>query len=149
MWAQQIAEIPLQIKNLESKLENEFSPIRVWKDLDLGPAQQEALMERLLDVWYPLDQAEAILGAKSQKQSVAATKSQEAKSYPAKIRDEARTKAQVLWGKDPAITIADMAYKHLTDVALMKNGSVYSDITIRKWIKDLCPDRNPGRRPMK
>jgi hypothetical protein len=56
-------DFPSQIKNLEEK----FAPNRVWKDLDLGPTQQETLMDKLLDAWYPLDQVEAISGAKSQK----------------------------------------------------------------------------------
>lgn len=147
--SQRIREFPLQIR----KMEEELAPNRVWKNLDLGDlglAQQEVLMNKLLDASYSSDQVEAISGAKPQKQSVSATKTQETKSYAAKIKEETRAKAKALWVKDPTITIVDMAYKdELNEVALMKNGSVYSEATIKKWIKDLCPDRKPGRRPKK
>lgn len=67
--SQILQERPAQIE----KLENELA--WAWKDLDLSPKQHEALMERLLDVWYLKDEVELFLEAKSQKQSVAATKS--------------------------------------------------------------------------
>ncbi len=50
--SQALQELPPQIR----RLEEELAPNRVWKNLDIGPAQQEALMEKLLDAWYPKDQ---------------------------------------------------------------------------------------------
>jgi hypothetical protein len=47
-------DFPSQIKNLEVEL----APDRVWVDLDLGPAQQEALMGKLLDAFYSIEQVE-------------------------------------------------------------------------------------------
>jgi hypothetical protein len=71
-------EYPAQIE----KLENDLAPNRVWKDMDSGPAQQEALMERLLDVWYLKDEVDSFCRAASQKHSVAATKPPKLKVSP-------------------------------------------------------------------
>lgn len=55
-----------------------------------------------------------------------------------------REVAKELWGKDPTITIAKMAYRD--EINRLFDGKGYDDRTIRGWIKDLCPDRSPGRR---
>lgn len=60
---------------------------------------------------------------------------------------ECRKIAKILWEKDPTITIADMIYKDELNKVL--DGKTYSEKTIRSWIKDLCPNRSPGRRPKK
>ncbi len=52
--------------------------------------------------------------------------------------------AASLWEGDATITIAGMAYRDEINRAC--EGEVYADSTIRKWIKDLCPNRLPGRR---
>lgn len=52
--------------------------------------------------------------------------------------------ARALWEEDPTITIADMA--HLDAINRVCDGKVYSENTIRKWIKEYCPNRAPGRR---
>ena len=72
-WAQEKNELPIHIKNLKI-LENEYAPKRIWKTLDLGPAQQEALMERLLDVWYLEADIELFLGTQSKKQLITEVK---------------------------------------------------------------------------
>ena len=55
-----------------------------------------------------------------------------------------------LWKDGPAITIADMINKaEIQRYSYKKNGMIYMENTIRNWIKDLCPDRSPGRRPKK
>lgn len=51
----------------------------------------------------------------------------------------ARQEAQTLWQKDPTITIADMTMQNVS-------GKDYGERTVRNWIKDLAPNRNPGRR---
>lgn len=55
--------------------------------------------------------------------------------------------AEKLWKKDPTITIADMCFKN--EINEIFEGKTYSDKTIRNWIKHLCPNRSPGRRPKK
>lgn len=56
-----------------------------------------------------------------------------------------RKVAASLWGKDPSITIAAMIQKD--EIRDACEGKVYKEKTIRRWIKDLCPNRKPGRRP--
>ena len=59
--------------------------------------------------------------------------------------------AQKIWEIDPDITIEDMIMRdELAAFALKKNGTtMYAPKTLRDWIKDLCPNRDPGRRPKK
>jgi hypothetical protein len=58
-----------------------------------------------------------------------------------------REVAQKIWKEDPSITIADMIHKD--EINEVCDGKVYTEKTIRNWIKDLCPDRSPGRRRKK
>ena len=60
---------------------------------------------------------------------------------------ECRKVAQKLWKDDETITIKSMAYKD--EINECFNGKTYGDNTIRKWIKDLCPNRAAGRRSKK
>jgi endogenous inhibitor of DNA gyrase (YacG/DUF329 family) len=50
-------EFPSQIKDLEKEL----APNRVWKHLDLGPEQQESLIEKLLNAWYKQEEMASFL----------------------------------------------------------------------------------------
>lgn len=61
-------------------------------------------------------------------------------------RNRRRGFAQRLWAKHPAMTILDMT-RHEDITQFGCEGKEYSEKTIRNWIKDLCPNRNPGRRP--
>jgi hypothetical protein len=58
-----------------------------------------------------------------------------------------REVAQKLWEEGATITIADMIHKDAINKVF--DGKVYAEKTIRNWIKDLCPDRSPGRRRKK
>lgn len=136
-------EYPSQIKDLEGK----FSSNRVWKDLELGPEQQEILIEKLLNACYKEEEVESLLKVDSQKPSESLTKPIKQNSWSKKTREEIRRFAANLWDKEPKTTIEDMTGKIPRKIALKKNGEVYSIGTIKKWIKDLCPNRNPGRRP--
>jgi len=70
--------------------------------------------------------------------------------HPTKIREQVRLAAKKLWLEDPSITIATMVFTdEISEIARKKNGDLYSEETIKKWIKDLAPNRNPGRRPKK
>jgi hypothetical protein len=61
-------------------------------------------------------------------------------------KERCRAIAALMWAKDPKFTIEDM----ISSDAINKYGcenKVYHEKTLRKWINDLCPNRNPGRRP--
>ncbi|HHL33655.1 MAG TPA: hypothetical protein ENJ30_04760 [Desulfobulbaceae bacterium] len=64
-----------------------------------------------------------------------------------KHRKDARQAAKKLWHKNNDITIAAMV--HHDDIVKACEGKNYKDRTLRTWINDLCPNRNPGRRPKK
>jgi hypothetical protein len=67
---------------------------------------------------------------------------------PSQIHKErCRAVAKELWKENLEITIADMAVKD--EITEACDGKLYIEKTIRDWIKDLCPDRSPGRRPKK
>lgn len=60
-------------------------------------------------------------------------------------RERCRGIASLLWASNPEITIADMI---LRDEIIVHGceKKMYSENATRGWIKDLCPDRTPGRR---
>jgi hypothetical protein len=73
-------------------------------------------------------------------------KEPEKKKRPSQIhREKCREMAEKLWDEDPTLTIVDMTYKD--EINALFDGKSYVEKTIRKWIKDLNPDRSPGRRP--
>jgi hypothetical protein len=61
--SQRLQENPLLI----AELEKELAPDKVWKNLNLGPVQQEKLIEDLLNNWYLIEQVESISAQESQK----------------------------------------------------------------------------------
>ena len=60
---------------------------------------------------------------------------------------ECRKVAEAIWKKDPTITIAGMAV--CNEIFEACEEKMYEEKTIRDWVKDLCPNREPGRRPKK
>lgn len=68
--------------------------------------------------------------------------------HSAECKERCIELAKNIWADDPAITIADMAVRdELSEVAKKLNGDLYEEKTIKTWIKTVCPDRKPGRRP--
>jgi len=63
-------------------------------------------------------------------------------------KKECRKVAGEIWVKNPDRTIADIANNSNRVVKACEN-KIYAEETIRNWIKDLCPNRKPGRRPKK
>lgn len=57
----------------------------------------------------------------------------------------AREKAKEMWKKDPDLTIESIVNSPGINEAVGKTP--YTEKAIRKWIKDLCPNPKPGRRP--
>jgi hypothetical protein len=54
----------------------------------------------------------------------------------------------MIWAKEPERTIPDLA----TCDEITRYGcenKIYHEETLRRWIKDLCPNRQPGRRSKK
>jgi hypothetical protein len=55
-----------------------------------------------------------------------------------------RAVAFKLWTEDPSITISEMILSD--EIARACEPRTYGEKTLREWIKDLCPNRAPGRR---
>ena len=51
-----------------------------------------------------------------------------------------------IWESEPSLTIEDLIYGDPINKYGCE-GHTYSDKTLRNWVKDLCPNRQPGRRP--
>jgi hypothetical protein len=64
-----------------------------------------------------------------------------------KHRLACREAAEIIWKKNPNLTIEDMIQRD--EISNACEGILYREKTIRNWIKDLCPDRKPGRRKKK
>ena len=61
-------------------------------------------------------------------------------------RERCRAIAELLWENNPKITIEDMVHRdEIIKIGCEKN--IYHGKTIRKWINDLCQNRDPGRKP--
>ena len=45
------------------------------------------------------------------------------------------------------MTIADMILRN--EINEVTDSRVYAEKTLRNWLKDLCPNRKPGRRKKK
>jgi hypothetical protein len=62
-------------------------------------------------------------------------------------REECCRIAERLWNKLPDMTIVEM-YHH-DDIKAAFESHPYGLKTFRNWVKELCPNRSPGRRPKK
>ncbi|MBI4667466.1 MAG: hypothetical protein HY751_13775 [Nitrospinae bacterium] len=61
-------------------------------------------------------------------------------------RERSRAIAQLLWKQNLKIKIEDMIHSdEINGIAC--EGKIYGPKTLRNWVNDLCPNRNPGRRP--
>ena len=78
------------------------------------------------------------------------SKEQKSLNWRDKQELKCREIAEQIWKNDPTITIAEMIDRpELTEYTKKQNQNFYVEKTIRDWIKDLCPNRKPGRRPNK
>ncbi len=61
-------------------------------------------------------------------------------------KERCRAIAATIWEREPTLTIEDMIDRaEITRIG--QENTTYGRETIRSWIKDLCPNREPGRRP--
>jgi len=61
-------------------------------------------------------------------------------------RERSRAIATLIWEREPELTIESLLGRdEMTRIA--QESVKYTAKTVRGWIKDLCPNRKPGRRP--
>lgn len=63
-------------------------------------------------------------------------------------RERCRAVAECIWMREPHLTIEDMI-QHDDINGIACENRTYAAKTLREWLKDLCPNRQPGRRPAK
>lgn len=61
-------------------------------------------------------------------------------------KQRCRVVAQILWERDPTATVPDL-YRSDWMQRIACEGKPPTEKTLREWIKDLNPNRAPGRRP--
>jgi hypothetical protein len=73
------------------------------------------------------------------------------RSIPSKERiKKCREIAKQIWNQQPDLTIAGMINRNeIIRQTKRPDGGKYSEMTVRSWIRDLCPNPKPGRRPEK
>lgn len=64
-------------------------------------------------------------------------------------REEARAVAQRIWALEPSITIEEMSKRQGIATNAQERSRGVTQDTLKNWIRDLAPDRKPGRRPTK
>ncbi len=78
------------------------------------------------------------------------TASREQQAEAARLRDRTkqrcRVAASIVWHTDPSMTLPTV-YRHPWIQEHACEGRPPTEKTFREWVKDLNPDRKPGRRP--
>jgi hypothetical protein len=124
-----------------------------WDEFEL-PAEQDMLGRFsgfLINAKYPAGEVDKLLSKPAEVGGVEEAPSSEAKStrsmYAQMVNEKCREIAQRIWERQPYFTIAAMInHSEMVRQARKPDGSPYSEITIRNWIRDLCPNPRPGRR---
>lgn len=69
-------------------------------------------------------------------------------AHAQEVNKKCREIAKRIWDRQPDFTIAAMVnHSEISHQIRKPDGSSYSEMTIRNWIRDLCPNPKPGRRP--
>lgn len=124
-----------------------------WDEFEL-PAEQDMVgrfSSFLINSRYPAEEVDQFLRKPSEAGRVEETPPSGTKSarslHAQRTNEKCRGIAQRIWERQPYFTIAAMInHSEMVRQARKPDGSPYSEITIRNWIKDLCPNPRPGRR---
>jgi hypothetical protein len=124
-----------------------------WDEFEL-PAEKDLLgrfYSFLMASKYTSEEVERFLRKPSEAGLVEGAPFAEAKSANSqgaqKVSEKCREIASRIWERQPDFSIAAMInHSEIIRQARKPDGSPYSEITIRNWIRDLCPNPRPGRR---
>ncbi|WP_319522179.1 hypothetical protein [uncultured Desulfosarcina sp.] len=144
----EIAFLEQEIKKYENDPRDPFD----WKTYQLPSSKDEAveILEFLSECFYRLIDINKIDDGKGLKPSgddheyVIDYSGRKSLRKDQKHRLAVRAVAKDIWEKEPHLTMVDMAKR--SDLIKACNGKQYHFNTIRRWIKDLNPNSNPGRR---
>jgi hypothetical protein len=147
--------LEIEIKNKQkvgAVLEKNLSKVKndSWSDFHLpyNEDQKKIINNDLLNSTFKLSEVEKITKLRKHDQRELDHMPTEKKQRPNQIaKTECRKIAKNLWNEDPSITIADMIVSDkISNECLAIAGNTFTENTLRDWIKDLCPNRLPGRR---
>jgi len=130
--------------NVEDKRDSK-EKIMDWPNLETPKSETEAesMFKKLQDICFDFKNIKALENEWGLKKDRKLTHGQRCKILCQKF-------AQQFWDEDATITIADMIKKkEIIQVSKKSDDSLYQEDTVHNWIKDLCPNRKPGRRPKK
>jgi hypothetical protein len=138
-WGISLRDLYLLIKKYDLRIYD--SKLTEWDDLTLGFHLVED-WENLFFLWTEnVYEIENSIGFE-QKPSKLKNKSNPNQNARLKCRDIAKK----LWSDKPHLTIAAMIDREeIVNASTKTGGKLYTEKTVRNWIKDLCPDRSPGR----
>ena len=119
-----------------------------WYYCDLPESEPKALavINSVVESLFLKKAVTEILGPpeKGSKLKIAGNSNQKKLRHDQMCRIKCRDIAKIIWAKDPTITIVDMINEdEIVKASTKKNGKLYTEKTVRNWIKDLCPDREP------
>ena len=144
---------PLQRRLQKSKRYFEAIKTSSWDEFEL-PADAElegCFSSCLIDSRYRTEEVERFLPKQPDSAQVELPPAAESKSsrsaYAQACNRKCREIAKRIWDRQPDFTIAALVnHSEITRQARKPDGRPYSDLTIRNWIRDLCPNPKPGRR---
>lgn len=104
----------------------------------------------LINSRYPAEEVDRLLQTESEaapEEKPLLVESKSSRAVAQECNQKCREIAKRIWDRQPDFSIAAMIrHSEITRHARKPDGSAYSDMTIRNWIRDLCPDPKPGRR---
>lgn len=137
----------LEIVEMKKDKKNRCS----WYYCDLPDSEKEAeqVIDDIVNSSFLKEDVSEILGPAKKDAGKLSANTQKEKKLRSNQRHkiECRKIAAEIWNKDSSITIEDMVRKD--EINLVSAPKIYGKKTLRNWIKDLCPNRTPGRRPKK
>lgn len=130
---------PLDIQNFKTEIDEHYKDHnelvdgfpRIYVDIDF-------IMERLGNYVFKLSEIESFITGNSTQERVFNLRSYQ------RHRERCRALAEFFWGEDSKIKIAHMIKKKAI-IKIGCEGAEYTPKKLRDWIKDLSPERKPGR----
>jgi hypothetical protein len=142
-----------EIANAKKQIDRiigESSPLEdpSWKASSLPDSikERKEIVNQLTQAIYRWDEVHKLPGLGDISGGEGEGRKKKKKLRPSqKHRENCRKVAKRIWAKDPNITIKAMIVKE--EILQACGWSTYTPKTLRNWVKDLAPNRKPGRRP--
>ncbi|MCU0538686.1 MAG: hypothetical protein MUF46_02200 [Desulfobacterales bacterium] len=153
MIVHQIEPLQDRLQSCKAYLQTIKSP--KWDEFELPQdrAIEGCFTGCLINARYRAEEVDRLLHPESEavqapEEKPLADESKSARAFAQACNEKCREIAKRIWERQPDFTIAAMIrHSEIARCARKPDGNPYSDMTIRNWIRDLCPAPKPGRRP--